>query len=92
MTTKKTTAKEPEPTGPPANIMFVGRDVTLDKTDAKGQAIVLAAEPLKRINNGESVLRLPDAETQSAGFYHDDAATITRLYPNLYKTIIAKGE
>lgn len=78
---------------PTPNIKFIGKDETLDKQGADGKPIVLSAEPLPKINDGERVISMPAAAEQlvEGGFYHADATTIVRLYPSLYKILVAKG-
>jgi hypothetical protein len=66
------------------NIRFVGK-----KTEVNGKEIVPV--PPKEINNGMKHYELPDAETQTAGFYHEDAAKIVRLFPQFYKMLLPKG-
>jgi len=68
----------------PVNIRFVGR-----KTEVNGKEI--AATPPKEINNGMKHYELPDAEAQIAGFYHEDAAKIVRLFPQMFKLVLPKG-
>ena len=93
MATKKQAEKGDAPELPEPNIKFTGRDEVLkDKLDAQGQPIVMAAEPPTKINHGEEVIKLPDADAQRAGFFHEQAATIVRLYPEQYKLLKAKGE
>lgn len=63
-------------------------------------------EPLTRINNGRTVIRLPKAETQATvevdpdtkvktykgiPFYHKDASTIVQLFGMHYKHFKVKG-
>ncbi len=93
MATTKKKVDDDAPALPEPNIRFVGKDEVLkDKLDASGNEIVMAAEPPAKINHGEETIRLPDAEAQRAGFYHEQAATIVRLYPEQYKLLKAKGE
>ncbi|MCP9494066.1 MAG: hypothetical protein MSG64_06365 [Pyrinomonadaceae bacterium MAG19_C2-C3] len=63
------------------NIKFIGKD---EEVNGK----MVAAEPFKSINHGMKAIKLPDAETQRAGFYHDDAIEIIRLFPNQYKQVV----
>jgi hypothetical protein len=54
------------------NIAFVGR--------AKNHF-----QPLTVINNGDTMIVLP--EDQSKPFFHQEAATIIRLFPTHYKPV-----
>ena len=77
---------------PAPNIQFIGKDETTDKLDQHKKPIVIKAEPLTTINNGEKKIQLPGVEEQLKGpFFHQEASTIVRLYPGLYKLHVAKG-
>ncbi|HEX8248970.1 MAG TPA: hypothetical protein VF599_12405 [Pyrinomonadaceae bacterium] len=64
---------KPEKSSPQSNIAFVG------KKDGR--------EPILSITNGETVIVLPTANAQSKPFYHPNAKTIVRLFPELYKPV-----
>lgn len=87
---KKPAPKGAEEAAEP-NLKFVGKD-----REVNGKTI--PAEALRRINHGEESIMLPgeganaDTEGQRAGFYHPAAALIVRLYPELYKLMVRKGE
>jgi len=93
MATTKKKVDDDAPALPEPNIRFVGKDEVLkDKLDASGNEIVMAAEPPAKINHGDTKpIFLPDAEIQRAGFFHERAAEIVRLYPTQYKLITEKG-
>lgn len=63
------------------NVKFVGRD-----RDEYGKSV--KAEPFERVNDGELTIELPSATEQRAGFYHEHAARLVRLFPGLYKFIV----
>ncbi|MGI8996771.1 MAG: hypothetical protein ACR2GW_08900 [Pyrinomonadaceae bacterium] len=91
-TKKKEADTEPEVTGPEPNVRFIGKpEVIHVKINAQGKEVVIEVLPPTKINHGQSTIRLPDAETQRAGFYHAEAATIVRLYGHFYKLIQPKG-
>jgi hypothetical protein len=45
-------------------------------------------EPFSLINNGDTTIVMP--EDQSKPFFHPDAAMICKLFPWLYKPVVAK--
>ena len=92
-TKKKEADTEPEVTGPEPNVRFIGKpEVMKDKFDAQGNEVVIEALPPTKINHGDTKpIFLPEAEVQRAGFFHERAAEIVRLYPSLYKLIQPKG-
>ena len=67
----------------PPNLIFVG------KREIKGELV--KGEPFEFINAANEVIRLPDADSQLKGFYHEKAGEIIRLFPQFYKPLIAKG-
>lgn len=70
---------------PVLNIRFVGRN-----TEINGKT--LASEPLTLISDDMMTYVLPEANEQREGFYHAQAVKIVRLYPELYKLLVSKGE
>jgi hypothetical protein len=79
----KTTAKGK--TSESNNLVFVGK-----RTDREDERVF--REPPAKLTDGRDVFKMPDAETQLAGFYHKDAARIARVFPKLYKRIAEKGD
>lgn len=57
---------------PKPNISFIG------KKDGR--------DPLMLINNGDTAIVLPD--NQDEPFFHNEAPTIVRLFPYLYKKVL----
>lgn len=58
-----------------SNIAFIGKR--------------LGRDPLLVINNGSTTIVLP--EKQGRPFYHQEAKTIIKLYPWLYRKVVPKG-
>ncbi len=65
------------------NIIFIGKRML------NGELI--AADPPKMLANGNNTYKLPDAQTQLAGFYHKNAGRIVHAFPEYYKTFKKKG-
>lgn len=63
------------------NIIFIGQ------RESKGKAV--DAEAPRSITTVGKTYELP--ESQSKGFYHENAAEIIRLFPKKYKAVKAKG-
>lgn len=80
MASKKSAVEEELSPPPEANIKFVGK-----AREEYGKTI--EALPLIRVNHGTQVIRLPDAEAQREGFFHEAASVIVRLFPDLYKLV-----
>lgn len=83
----------PKKESPPANIQFIGKRPRTDKETGKIKEVKIeAAEVPRWRRDGPDVFRLPDGETQIAGFYHKDAGRLKRAFPHDFKTPTAKGE
>lgn len=78
----------PAATMQPANIKYIGRMV-YDKAKKKIRSHDL---PIESVSVGGQTITLPDAETQKTRrlFYHDQAGTIIRSFPHLYKAVVRK--
>ncbi len=92
MPTKKQAA-DTEPEGPEPNVRFIGKpEVIHVKINAQGKEVVIEVLPPTKINHGDTKpIFLPEAEVQRAGFFHERAAEIVRLYPAQYKLLTTKG-
>jgi hypothetical protein len=86
--TKESIAAATQP--PTPNIIFVRKRTVTGKD---GKPIKIPAEAPRFIRDGMTeVYELPDTETQQAGFYHEKAEAIRRLFPDAYKLPFVKGE
>lgn len=74
---------------PAPNIQFVGRRRVTNKKTGKIEWVL--AEPSERINDGETIIKLPPAVEQRNGFYCEFAAQIIALFPDDYKIPTVKG-
>lgn len=76
---------------------FATIGATYSEDDAKAQSsdanIIYTGKrkPPLKLTDGDTVIVLPDADMQAAGFYHKDATRIIRAFPMFYKQFIKKG-
>lgn len=100
MSDTETTATKPPETqlAPPAaeknapNIMYVRKKRRLNKETGKLKTAPVEADMVPTFRkNGSKEYKLPDGETQLAGFFHEDAAGLIRAWPKDFKPLKAKG-
>lgn len=65
------------------NIIFIGKRMV------NGELI--PDEPFNALHTVHGGYKLPDAETQLAGFYHEHAKAIIKEWPQYYKEFKKKG-
>lgn len=87
---KKDSEKKPATVTAAPNIQFVGRREQLNKKTGKTEMVPATAP--RRINDGETSIKLPPDEEQKEGFYSKHAPRLFALHPDDYKKPVAKGE
>lgn len=72
-----------------SNIIFVGKTERLNKQTGEIERVPRDAP--KKINDGETQIKLPSPDEQKTGFYHARATQIIALFPDDYKIPTDKG-
>ena len=77
------------PPSPENNVKFVGKRKVLSKETGEPELVSIEASEL--INDGDTLIELPESDVQKAGFYHEQAGVLVALFPDDYKLIVPKG-
>jgi hypothetical protein len=62
-----------------------------EEKDTRNIIFIGTGEPFPHFNTATEKVKLPDAETQKKGFYHEKAGWIIALFPQFYKVFKPKG-
>ncbi len=72
------------------NVIFVGKREVVNKETGKLEK-VSAEEAPRKINDGDTAIKLPESDEQKKGFYTKHANVLVSLFPEDYKLVVPKG-